>query len=224
MRVPGVYWSLLQTIGSGVARISEIAGRMGLGANQLTRYLAALQDSRLVAREVPITEERPSKSKRGIYEVVDPFLRLWFGLVSHVMSYLEIGRIEEAERWLEKRIAGHWSWAFERICRQYVQGRAGELGVARVGRYWDSARELDIVGIGESGRVVLAGECKWTASPLGANHLEELKAKVRALWPEAESSCRLALFSRRGFSPALKAKARADGVVLVDPRTLYRSR
>jgi AAA+ ATPase superfamily predicted ATPase len=222
VRVPGVYWSLLQTIGSGVSRISEIAGRMGLKANQLTRYLAAIQDSRLVAREVPATEENPSKSKRGIYEVADPFLRLWFGLVSHVVSYLEIGRIDEAERWLEERLAGHWSWAFERICRQYVEGRARELGIVRVGRYWDSGRELDIVGIGERGRVVFAGECKWTASPLGMSHLEMLKAKIQGLWPEAASSLRLALFSRSGFSPALKAGARADGVLLVDPRALYR--
>ena len=66
-----VYWSILRAVASGSNRISEIAGRVGVPANQLTRYLGALSDLGLVRREVPATEPSPEKSKRGLYQFDD---------------------------------------------------------------------------------------------------------------------------------------------------------
>jgi hypothetical protein len=56
-------WSILRAVSSGANRISEIAGRVGVPANQLTRYLGALSDLGLVTRDVPVTERAPEKSK-----------------------------------------------------------------------------------------------------------------------------------------------------------------
>jgi AAA+ ATPase superfamily predicted ATPase len=56
---PKTYWSLLSVIGKGANRISEIASKLGLAANQLTTYLSALIDMAYIYREIPITEKNP---------------------------------------------------------------------------------------------------------------------------------------------------------------------
>jgi hypothetical protein len=214
--VTSVFWSLLSAIGSGVARVSEIAGRLGLPANQLTRYLAVLQDLGYIRREVPAGEADPARSKRGLYHLDDAFLRLWFGAVVPFESLLEFGRIDEAERLMGSRLTRHLSWAFEQICRQYVEDRGGEWGLIHVGRHWDRNAEVDIVGTDEKHGVTFAAECKWTPGRLGPSDLENLRRKVRRLWPEREELIRLALFSGGGFTDELKRSP----AILVGPEGL----
>ena len=81
IQTPNQCWSILNAIGSGANRISEIAGRTGQPANKLTRYLDLLKDLHLVRRETPVLEKNPAKSKKGIYVVSDPFFRMWFGAI-----------------------------------------------------------------------------------------------------------------------------------------------
>jgi hypothetical protein len=208
--VTNVYWSLLHAIGCGASRISEIAGRLGLPANQLTRYLGALQDLGFIRREVSITEADPSKSKRGIYRIDDPFLRLWFGCVASYESILEFGRISDARRLMAPRLATHQAAVFEEVCRQFVEDRLADVGAVRVGRYWDRTTEVDVVAVGADGAVVLAGECKWTDGPVGVSVLETLRTKVAELWPDRIGAMTLAVFSGDGFTEDLQAKATAD--------------
>jgi uncharacterized protein len=205
-----IYSSLLHLVGSGVSRISEIAARLSLAANQLTRYLTVLQELGLVRREVPVTAITPEKSKKGQYQVTDPFLRLWFGSVTRVVPLLELGQIEEAEKVMEDRVASHLSWSFEQVCLQYVEDRAVDWSLAKVGRYWDRVSEIDLVGVDAEGQVSFAGECKWSRRPVGVGTYSELKHKAENLWPHDKP--RLALFSRSGFTPELQ---KSDGVLLI---------
>lgn len=201
---PNVYWSLLHAIASGAHRISEIAGRMGLAANQLTRYLAALQDMGLVRRCVSVTEPDPARSKRGIYQLADPFLRLWYGCVAPFESLLEFGRVGQAEGMMRDRLTAHLAWAFEEACRQHAEDAAPGQGAVRVGRFWDRTTEIDSVGIDAKCRVLMAGECKWTAKPVDLAAARELERKVQALWPARADRIHLQLFSSGGFTPAVR--------------------
>ena len=87
--VPNVCWSLLEAIASGATRISEMASRLAQPANSLTRYLALLRDLSIVERDVPVAEKNPAKSKRGVYEIKDSFLRLWFGCIYPYESFFK---------------------------------------------------------------------------------------------------------------------------------------
>ena len=211
-----VYWSLLHAVGSGVTRISEIAGRMGLAANQLTRYLSALQDLGLIRRVVPVTERSPEKSKRGIYQLTDPFLRLWFGCVAPFESLLEFEKYREAETLMRDRLAAHVAWAFEEACRQYVEDLVPQYGTVKVGRYWDRTMEIDVAAVNEKGAVVLAGECKWSAKPVDVDVAVELERKVAQAWPERQKTVKLMLFSAGGFTAALRRRAAQSGEILVE--------
>jgi AAA+ ATPase superfamily predicted ATPase len=212
---PNVYWSLLHAIGSGVHRISEIAGRMSLPANGLTRYLAALQDLGLVRREVPVTEPSPERSKRGIYQVTDPFLHLWSGCVVPFESLLEFGKVKEVETLARERLVAHQAWAFEIAAREYVENHAQDFGVVKVGRYWDRSTEVDVVGTDGRGKPVFAAECKWSDRPLGRAVGVELETRVARLWPEQVRRLRLAVVSSGGFSPGLRKWAGERGALLV---------
>ena len=118
---PHVCWSILQVLGTGTGRISEIAGRLSLPANQLTRYMELLQDLQLVYREVPVLEKNPARSKKGFYQVSDPFLRLWFGSIYPYDSFLEFGQLEAIKERLQPMIEAHAAFCFEQLSRLYVQ-------------------------------------------------------------------------------------------------------
>ena len=212
---PNVYWSILAAVASGAKRISEIAGRVGLGANQLTRYLAALSEMGLVRRHVSVTEPRPERSKRGLHQLDDAFLRLWFGCVAPYQSLLELGQVRRVEELMRERLARHVAWAFEVACRQHVEDRLEEVGAVRVGRFWSSSAEVDVVAVGAEGEVVLAGECNWSPRRASAAAGKELAAKVERLWPERADRVRLALFSAGGFAEPARAWARDRGAWLV---------
>jgi len=218
--VANVYWSLLHVIGSGAARISEISGRLRMPANQLTRYLAALQDLGYVSRIVPLTEKSPEKSKRGLYQIVDPFLRLWFGVVSRYESLIEFGRGEDALRMMKPTLSSHVAWCFEDICRQYVEDRASEMGVVKVGRCWDRRHEIDVAGLSSDGRVALVGECKTSRRPVGVGALRSLRDKIRLLSVAPHGQPHLMVFSTGGFTEALRREARTCGARLVGPSEL----
>lgn len=217
---PNVYWSILHAVASGANRISEIAGRVGLPANQLTRYLAALADMGLVQRHLPVTESSPEKSKRGLYQLDDAFLRLWFGCVAPFESLLEFGQIERVEELMHDRLSRHLAWAFEDACRQHVEDRLPELGAVRVGRHWSRHEELDVVAVDEQGEVVLAGECKWSERPASAEVGEALRRNVERLWPDRHGRIRLAVFAAGGFNQPLREWAGAHGAWLVSARDL----
>src|SRR5262249_42789766 len=72
---------VLDAIGAGAHRLSEIAGRIGQPATSLSRPLARLQELDFVLREAPFGEPERS-GKRSLYKLGDPFLELWFSLVA----------------------------------------------------------------------------------------------------------------------------------------------
>jgi len=72
---------MLDAIGSGAHKLGEIAGRIGSPATSLGRAMTRLAELGLVIRQTPFGEPERS-TKRALYRLGDPFLRLWFSLVA----------------------------------------------------------------------------------------------------------------------------------------------
>lgn len=72
---------ILDVIGAGAHRLSEIAGRIGQPATSLARPLARLQELEFVVREAPFGDPERG-AKRALYKLADPFLSLWFSLIA----------------------------------------------------------------------------------------------------------------------------------------------
>lgn len=161
---------VLDAIGAGAHRVSEIAGRLGRPATSLGHALDRLIGMTLVRREVPYGE--PTRSgKRSLYKIDDPFLRLWFRVVAPNRAALTAGTPASRSALLDE----HWQLllgqAWEELCARGVPAVRGAL--ARLGpwrppsRYWRGAEpEWDLVADAVTGKRVLLGEVWFSARPV----------------------------------------------------------
>jgi AAA+ ATPase superfamily predicted ATPase len=216
IQTPNQCWSILNAIGSGANRISEIAGRTGQPANKLTRYLDLLKDLHLVRRETPVLERNPAKSKKGIYVVSDPFFRMWFGAIYPFMSFFEFAEAEPAYPRIEPHIKRLTAECYEEVCRQWVRERALDFDAANVGRQWSSAYEIDVAAVNTNYELAVLGECKWSENKMGFSVLRDLEEKVISHKIPLAADCRFILFSKSGFASELQDFAAGkENLVLV---------
>jgi len=213
---PNTCWSILNALGSGTTRISELGTKLNLPANQLTRYIDLLKDLFLVNRTVPVLEKNPAKSKKGIYKVTDPFLRLWFGCIYPYESFLEFEQPDLVMKKINNLITNHISGCFEDICRTFVKENMLKFNCIKVGRQWSKNYEIDIAGVNEKNEITIVGECKWTNKKTGLSLLEELKNKIADNNLPVYSDCKYIFFSKSGFTNDLLKKAKSDkSIVLI---------
>jgi len=219
LREPRNYFAILQAIAAGKTRLNEI--KQATGLDGATSYLDTLQQLHLIERIVPATESQPQKSRRGIYRLKDHYLRFWFRYVHTNRSQLEQGGSHFVlVNQVFPEIDHFSSLAFEEICQQYFwqSGLSGRLSFQpkRIGRWWSSNEEVDLVVIGEKDAILV--ECKWTSQPVGTNVLADLESKSHLVERElGDKKIQFALCSRSGFtSQLIESLARRSDTLLLD--------
>lgn len=179
---------LLDVIGAGAHRLSEVAGRLGKPASSLSGALAALQEKRFVRRETPFGSD-PRSGKRSLYRLDDPFLRLWFRVVASRRSVLAASPRETRLSFWQRARPSLESYAWEELCRLAVpalhrtDSPVGALGPWEPAqRYWRRQEpEVGIVARSVDGKRLLLGEAKWrpgtglsnATGPPDATHLPD---------------------------------------------------
>jgi AAA+ ATPase superfamily predicted ATPase len=211
---------ILDAIGSGANKLSEIAGRIGTQATSLARAMTRLVELGLVVRQTPFGEPERS-TKRALYRLADPFLRLWFSLVAPKRALL--AQADKAARLaLFDARAPHLDAAsWEELCRRAVPRLAASLGAGfgAASRYWGGAgSEWDVAA--RAGDTCLLGEVKWmakvpTSAELAGVH-GQLLAKGRP--PFAHARVVQALFVP--VLPRRRPRALPASVRLVDARAV----
>lgn len=228
LRQPGVYFSILDELASGPRTLGDLSSALGTRGPSLTEYLAALQEMKIVDRQLPVTSNRGASGYR--YRLGDGFFRFWFRFVRPFAAELTAG-LAPGDLWraeVAPALPEHIAPAFESLCRRWVRTNLGREA-SRVGSWWGPAlhelrasgeretEEIDVVGM-HRGRVSVVGECKWTAKPVSVSLLGQIeKYKLPAL---AQSGARsrgdgplILLFSRSGFTDGLKRAAEERGRV-----------
>jgi AAA+ ATPase superfamily predicted ATPase len=140
--------AVLEAVGRGAERPSEIASRLNTKQTNLSRLFQQLLDASMLTRELPYGESVRS-TKRVLYRIADPSTRFWFRVYSPHQS-----------RWLtyaakERRalLHAHAASVFEDICRAQVPGAQ---------RYWEGSAEFDLVGVDPlDDKGLLVAEIKW---------------------------------------------------------------
>ena len=82
---------MIRAIAAGNHKLAAISSALEVKATSLTKYLKTLIDLDILEREVPVTEDNPEKSKRGLYKIKDNYIRFWFAFVYPNMSFIESG-------------------------------------------------------------------------------------------------------------------------------------
>jgi AAA+ ATPase superfamily predicted ATPase len=142
---------MLEAVGRGAHKPSEIAGRLATPQTSLSRLLQVLLDARLLTRELPFGESVRT-TKRTLYRLGDPTLRFWFQVYSpHRSRWRTYGKAEK-----QKLLEDHASTVFEDQMRARWPGSS---------RYWEADVELDLVREEPHGLVV--SEVKWAVLTKG---------------------------------------------------------
>ncbi|MCX6108782.1 MAG: ATP-binding protein [Proteobacteria bacterium] len=140
--------SILELVGRGANRPSEIAARMSAKQTSLSGPLQLLRDASLLQRETPFGESTRS-TKRSLYKIYDHCLAFWYGCFSPHRSRWAL-YTAEAKR---KIILDHASKMFEQDYRGLFPHAA---------RYWESGLEFDAVRYADAdGNKLIVTEVKF---------------------------------------------------------------
>lgn len=209
----GSYFSIIKAIAAGNTKLSAIAGVLEVKSTSLTKYLKTLMDLDILEREVPVTEDSPEKSKKGLYKIKDNYLRFWFAFVYPNMSFIESGHGRIVMDKIRKSLVrNHIAFVYEDVCRERMwemnAQSAWPFYFSKLGRYWDSKEEIDIAAIDPDGKNLILGECKYWQEPVGVSVLRDLEAKAKTVsWEKEKRKTWFVLFSVNGFTEELRAEA-----------------
>ena len=214
----GNYFSIIRAIAAGNSKLSAISTVLEVKSTSLTKYLKTLIDLDILEREVPVTEENPEKSKKGLYKIKDNYLRFWFAFIYPNMSFIESGNSAIVLNKIRKSmVSSHTAFVYEEVCREQMwnlnANDAWPFHFSRLGRWWDSRNEIDIAATDPDGSNLILGECKFWQEPVGSNILYALEQKAATVeWRKDRRHTWLILFSAAGFTDELKeiAKSRSD--------------
>lgn len=163
---------LLDAIGGGAHRASEIAGRIGQPTTSLSRALQRIQEMGLVRREIPFGASARD-SKRSLYRIADPFTRLWFRVVAPHRGPLATSTSASRRQLLHRYWPALRGEAWEDLCRLLLPGLSAATELGRLGpwqppqRWWHrNEPEWDLVARSIDGSRLLVGEVKSSAAPL----------------------------------------------------------
>ncbi|MGH9845514.1 MAG: ATP-binding protein [Blastocatellia bacterium] len=144
--------AVLEAVGRGAERPSEIASRLGTAQTNLSRLLQQLLDAAILTRELPFGESVRT-TKKILYRIQDPTIRFWFRVFSpHQSLWPTYARAQK-----RKFIHDHAATVFEDFCRARYPGAQ---------RYWQNDIELDLVApdpaeaLKDADRLLVA-EVKW---------------------------------------------------------------
>ena len=207
LREPSIYFSILKAIAFGKTRLNEIVQETGIDdRHKVNKYLSVLRELHIIRRKVPLTEDKPHKSRKGIYILDDPFFRFWFRYIFPNMSYLEEGDIDYVwEEKIKPDFDSFVGFIFEDICIQQLKSLNKDnklpFKAKNIGQWWDGREEIDIVALDGKGSFMFC-ECKWTVKKIGINVLDELQNKANKFPGVARKY--FGFFSKSGFSKGIK--------------------
>lgn len=202
--------SILELVGRGCQRMSEIAARLEKPGGALVRPLQRLLDLELLVRERPFgASERDSK--RTLYRVADPFLRFWFRHVAPNRSWLAHGLVSETLERIRPAWNGHVGEAWEELARASVPRLPIDgLRWGPAQRWWGPGLdrrplEVDIVAESLDGKHLLLGSVKWEARSDRQRLLAELRAQGERLPAAVGKTLHYTLFLKSRAEEVLEA-------------------
>ncbi len=186
MRESVMALSVLNVIGNGANRLSEIAARLNKPANSLSGILQTLIELGFVKREIPFGESLKS-TKKTLYKIADQFMLFFFRVVSPNISRLELGLREQVYNASQTIINKHVAECWEDLCRQSIpfmeiNGQAYDIA----SRWWGNTaqnqmKEFDIIAESLDKKNLLIAECKWSDNVEVERLIYELKLKAENL-------------------------------------------
>ena len=205
------YFTILESIAFGEHKLGNIASRLGKNVHNITSFISKLIDLDIIYKDVPITEENPLKSKKGLYFIKDNFFRFWFYYVLPNKSMLEIGKTDIVLEKIKQNFSGFVSKIYEDLA---IKWTLKNFDLIKCGRWWNRDIEIDVVGVAKD--YLIVGECKYSNKKVGVDILDALKEKTKKIDSKLPIKKYL-LFSKSGFTKDLLSLAKScNDIELID--------
>ncbi len=161
---------VLELVALGAGTFTAVRERAGLAPATTSEALALLEELGLLDRVTPVGED-PRRTKRVRYQVRDPFLRLWLGLVLPNREAFELGRGAGVLAANRERLAASQAVTFEAVVRDWLGARE-QTGC---GPWWPTGGGEGIAALALRGRVAAAAASAfWATGVDGAEHRARL--------------------------------------------------
>lgn len=125
--------NLLEVIGRGAEKPSEMAARLQVPQTNLSKTLQQLLDASVLTREVPFGFSEKD-AKKTLYKITEPSLRFWYRVYSPHRTLWSSYSAQMKNQLLRQ----HASTVFEDYCRKLYPNSM---------RYWDKNVEIDLVHV-----------------------------------------------------------------------------
>jgi AAA+ ATPase superfamily predicted ATPase len=172
LREPDTYSRIFEVLALRGAKLSDIAGKIGLDQHKLPKYLGVLIKLNYIEKLSPVTVKKP-KSKQTRYILKDNFFRFWYHYIYPNRSDIEGENKDKVLALIKADIDRYTSIVFEGICMQLLknfnQSNMLPFTFSAIGTWWGHHRqngkrlevEIDLVAIEKNKKEVLFVECKW---------------------------------------------------------------
>ncbi|MGC8680087.1 MAG: ATP-binding protein [Candidatus Micrarchaeia archaeon] len=222
------YFAVLEAIAIGKNTNNEAASYAQIKETSLPNYLYDLQEMLGIIETATIPTTTPKRgSKKNRLIITDNFYKFWFNIIGTNYSFYEANDMNRLREQIYSRLSIFIGRAFEEFVQKFIQYKSKELfSIDRIGRWWGrdpskpkgmNEEEIDVVALNEKSKKILFAECKWRNEKVGIEIYNELKRKARLVqWYNKERREYYAIFSKSGFTEALKKIANEEHLLLFD--------
>jgi hypothetical protein len=225
LREPAIYNAIIKAIAEGASRLNDIVTKVGETSGTCTNYIKTLVELGIVKKETPVTEK---PGKKTIYLLADNFFRFWYRFVSANISAINSGRILQTyPKAVKQYLSDYMGLIFEKMCQEYLLYYAVILPIdlKEIGQWWGTDPktkkqvQIDIVGTPVDGTEYIIGSCKYRNEKIGMDELELLREYASVFGKGTKYH--FYIFSKSGFTEALKSAAANNEVTLISLDEMY---
>lgn len=197
-----LYRSILDQMTSGRTKMGEIRESLQLRKSDLSPYIANLRSIGFVERSVPVTDD-PSRSRSGLYRIVDHYLGFYYRYILPFSGLIESGMYAGVMDHIRNDLPVFLGRTFEVISREVFLDWCEQNGTHydKLGPWWFAGDEIDLVGLNTSTNEAIFIEVKWSRKKRTRKDVQLLigsSKKVR--WGDTNTKRSYLYISRGGFS------------------------
>jgi hypothetical protein len=197
------YFAILEAMGSGVTRPSEIAQNAGMNNLALPKYLGALEKIGIIERNFPVSR----KEKYIRYRIKDNFLNYWFRFIYPDYDELKSGYEKKIDSGL---LSSHVGRMVERFIVSLIREKK-TIECESIGSWWNrKGDEIDVVCKGKTGVVFM--EIKWSKGKTERKEIERLIEKSRLVEGVANMKKKYIIVSRAPLTPSAQEFVQQEGI------------
>ncbi|MDF1880778.1 ATPase [Sulfurimonas sp. MAG313] len=197
-----LHHALLSAIATGDRREHSAFKKAQTGRPEGEESIDFLVDNDLLDRDKP--QAKPLDSKEEVSEKLLftlPFMRFWFAAISPYYKSIKEGDYTEFTQAWKNTKPEFSNFIYERLVLELIKKNFEKTDpIQKIGSYWDSDNNLDILAKTKSGKVI-AGAWKFSKAKAKKSELTKLKETCKAIDLPADI---FIIFSKSGFSNELK--------------------